>query len=158
MKDWESFKNSQVKIYNGVHFIKFANLECTDCISIANLTDFTTDLFWKMFRKLGLLKTFSKSLRCNRFTSWVLQQKAHSFINNEVHVRSDWGSAKIPMYPKEDLLYGNFFPVKALTSMPEILLKVDSTTEIFRHGFCKIFFKKILESFLRGITVICPLR
>ena len=154
IKDWESSKNSQENIYDGVHFTKFANLECTDCKSIANLKDFITDSLWKMFQKLGLLKIFSERLRCNDFASWVLQRKAPSFINNEVHVIPDWGSAEIPMYPKENYLDGNFFSVKVLNPIPKILLKADSTTEIFWHEFCKISFSKISESFLRGITVI----
>ena len=156
INDWKSFKNSQDSTYDGVHFIKFANLECTDCNSIANLKGFTTNSFWKMLQKLGLLKTFSKSLWCNGFTSWALQRKACSFISNEVHVRPDWGSAEMPMYPKGNLLDGNFFPGKTLKPIPVILLKVDSITEIFWQWVLQeIFARNHCHSFY---TVGCNFR
>ena len=41
-----------------------------------------------------------------------------------------------------------------LESIPTILLKTHSTTEITWHGFCKLPHFKISENFLRGVTVI----
>ena len=42
----------------------------------------------------------------------------------------------------------------ALESIPEILLKTDSTEEVFLHGFCKIALFKISEKFLWRIFAI----
>ena len=49
------------------------------------------------------------------------------------------------------LMEAFFTKVKGLESFPAILLKKDSTTEIFLHGFWKVALFKLSGSFLRDI-------
>ena len=53
------------------------------------------------------------------------------------------------VFPGEQPLWRLIFSNgAALESIPEILLKTDSTEEVFLHGFCKMALFKISENFL----------
>ena len=59
---------------------------------------------------------------------------------------------KVLIYPQVNSLMEAFFTkVKCLESFPAILLKKDSTTEIFQHGFCKVALFQLSGNFLRDI-------
>ena len=59
------------------------------------------------------------------------------------------------VFPGEQPLWRlTFSNGAALESIPEILLKTDSTEEVFLHGFCKMALFKISENFLWYIFAI----
>ena len=108
-------------------------------IAIVLLAGFTADSFWNMLLELaGII--WKKGLR---FTSVLVNLHSTQFYKK----RSSWGH----FIKKSNVVMGKTFfsKVAVLESIPAILIKTDSTGEVFRYRFFKIALIKISEIFLR---------
>ena len=76
-----------------------------------------------------------------------------NFTKNGIHVRPFWRSSKCSDWSTRKHSWRNvlFSKVPGLEFVPVILLKTDSTVEIFQHGFCKICTLKDSKNFMKGI-------
>ena len=100
----------------------------------------------------------SKMIMVYQCLKQALQCTLCNFTKNEVHIIPFWRSAGNKDVSRGKSSWCKFFFSKVAESNPAVLSKMNSITEIFQQGFCKIALFKVSEYFLRNISVIPFLR
>ena len=100
----------------------------------------------------------SKMIMVYQCLKQALQCTLCNFTKNEVHIIPFWRSAGNEDVSRGKSSWCKFFFSKVAESNPAVLSKMNSITEIFQQGFCKIALFKVSEYFLRNFSVIPFLR
>ena len=135
----------QKRVFDGVYFSNFASLQCTDCKSAIHI-------IYHIFFSEYVPKTSFIKNNILRMSLW--------YTNELINL---WPcSAQPVILPKREFILNlseealkisdistrkTFFSVKFKVYIFAILMKIDSTTQIFLYGFCKTALFKFFLAF-----------